>query len=134
MQWESTGNIRTYWFHILKFSRQKPSRILAGSRDGLANLVGGLNPTPLKNMRVSHLGKMMKFPTEWKKIIHSCSKPPSSIWLITSPIDVISVVSTWFNPGESPIRFSQEASSSERWKMCSAIQKNTNHVHRTVSY
>ena len=34
------------------------------------NLVGGI-PTPLKNIR-SSVG-VMKFPTEWEVIIHSCS-------------------------------------------------------------
>ena len=34
------------------------------------NLVGGFSPTPLKNDGVRPVG-MMKFPTEWKVIIHS---------------------------------------------------------------
>ena len=37
-------------------------------------MVGGI-PTPLKNMS-SSVG-MMKFPTEWKVIKKSCSKPPT---------------------------------------------------------
>ena len=41
-------------------------------------LLGGI-PTP-KNMKLS-VG-MMTFPTEWKVIIHSCSKPPTRIWII----------------------------------------------------
>ena len=41
-------------------------------------LLGGI-PTP-KNMKLS-VG-MMTFPTEWKVIIHSCSKQPTRIWII----------------------------------------------------
>ena len=35
-----------------------------------------LSPTPLKNDGVGSSVGMMKFPTEWKFIIHPCSKPP----------------------------------------------------------
>ena len=54
------------------------------------NLVGGW-PTPLKNDGVSEsqlawlfqsewksVGMIIPFPTEWKVIVHSCSKPPTS--------------------------------------------------------
>ena len=39
--------------------------------------IGGLNP---ENMS-SPVG-IMKFPTEWEVIIHSCSKPPTRISLL----------------------------------------------------
>ena len=44
------------------------------------HLAGGFSPTPLKNDGVSSSVGMMKFPIYiyiWK-IIHSCSKPPTS--------------------------------------------------------
>ena len=41
----------------------------------LTSLVGGI--PPLKHDGVSSSVWMMKLPTEWKVIIHSCSKPPT---------------------------------------------------------
>jgi len=42
------------------------------------NLVGGI-PTPLKN-RISSVGMIIPFPTEWKDIKFHGSKPPTDSW------------------------------------------------------
>ena len=62
--------------HFLETASARPScsACKPWEHEVIPPLVGGI-PTPPKNM-TSSVG-MMTFPTEWKVIIQSCSKPPT---------------------------------------------------------
>ena len=78
---------------------------------------------------------MMKFPTEWKVIIHSCSKPPTSLstfiptniinscrQLVSSPMDHLGILHIpmvfpqhFWQPSSHPAHGADRAT---RWRFC----------------